>query len=289
VICVGHLMVDVIAALPGELARNSDTPAPVTVRHGGSAANTAAWVAAAGASVSFVGRVGADPFGAAAVGELRSAGVTPVVAMDENVPTGLCIVLVSPDGERTMIPSAGANARLAATDLPPIAAEQWVHVSGYSLFDEGSRGAAQAAMERAQAAGAMLSVDASSAALLDAFGGRAFLDRVPTTALVLANADEARVLTGCADPAAAAEALVRRFDRVVIKDGSRGATLAAGTGCVQVPARPAEPVDTTGAGDAFAGGLIAALAAGAELPVAVEAGHGAAAAAVATVGARPVR
>ena len=107
IVVVGDLMVDVVAALPGPLAHGSDTPARISHTQGGSGANVAAWLAAAGADAAFAGRAGADPLGDAAVAAL--AGVALAVERDPERPTGTCIVLVHPGGERTMIPDAGAN------------------------------------------------------------------------------------------------------------------------------------------------------------------------------------
>src|SRR5699024_5666389 len=109
-------MLDVLARLPGPLARGSDTPAPVTMLAGGSAANTAAWLAHAGLPAEFVGRVGDDLAGTAARAALDAAGVTPRLRRHPQLATGTCIVLVDPSGERTMIPDAGANAALEPGD-----------------------------------------------------------------------------------------------------------------------------------------------------------------------------
>src|SRR4051812_498356 len=137
VICVGDLMVDVVARLPGPLAFGSDTPAPIGIYGGGAAANVAAWLVAAGASSTFVGRIGDDSFGLRAVEELTAAGVEPLVTIDPQRATGTCIVLVNERGKRTMVPCAGAND--AANDpalLPPLA--DWLYLSGYALMSPGS-------------------------------------------------------------------------------------------------------------------------------------------------------
>ena len=134
IVVVGDLMVDVVAALPGPLAHGSDTPARITHTQGGSGANVAAWLAAAGADVAFAGRAGADPLGDAAVAALT--GVTVAVERDPERPTGTCIVLVHPGGERTMIPDAGANDALELRELP---AGAHLHLTGYALLREASR------------------------------------------------------------------------------------------------------------------------------------------------------
>ncbi len=119
VVVVGDVMQDVVARVDGPLAIGSDTPARIEWTGGGQAANTAAWFAAAEPSleVVLVGRVGDDPAGRAAAAGLRALGVDARLAVDESLSTGTCLVLVGPDGERTMLPDPGANVALAPGDL----------------------------------------------------------------------------------------------------------------------------------------------------------------------------
>jgi ribokinase len=296
VVVVGDLMVDVVAALPGPLAHGSDTPAPIEHHHGGSGANVAAWLAAAGARVAFVGRAGADALGTEALAALRDAGVELHVERDPRRPTGTCIVLVHPGGERTMIPDAGANDGLEPADLPPGA---HLHLSGYTLLREGSRAAARAALALARERGMTVSVDPSSAAPLAATGPRRFLEWIAGADLLLPNAEEARVLTGEEDAERAARLLAARGGpgapgpprpsgrEVVVTLGAEGALWTDGSEVVRVSAEPGRVVDTTGAGDAFAAGLLAARLSGAGAGEALAAGCRLAARAVGRAGARP--
>ena len=288
-ICLGDIMLDIAAVLPGPLALGSDTPAPISFWHGGSAANTAAWLASLGVPCVFAGRVGADSFGREAVAALRSHGVLPRVAVDPDVPTGACLVLIGPDGERTMVPSAGANATLDAADLGTdlLAGEDHLHLSGYALLTEGSRAAALHALRLAGVAGASLSVDAASAAPIRAVGPRRFLDWLPAGTLLLANVDELAALTGAADSDAGIATLVARGLDVALKLGARGSVLATPAGLWRSAAEPAEVLDSTGAGDAFAAGLLAALRDGAEGIEALGHANRLGAAAVGRLGARP--
>lgn len=288
VVCVGDLMVDVLAQLPAPLAVGSDTPAPVTFRGGGAAANVASWLAAAGSLATFVGRVGADAAGREAVTALRTAGVVPAVSIDQSLPTGCCIVLVEPGGERTMIPSAGANANLAATDVRtavPAAADA-LYVSGYALFEPGARSFAIAALALARERGWLVAVDAASAAPLRGVGAESFAAWVGAGALVLANDDEAQVLTGATGPAAAS-ALAARCGEAVVKSGAAGAAWSDGRTTVCADALDVPVIDTTGAGDAFAAGFLHARLTGGTPARWLHAGAELAAAAVQTVGARP--
>ena len=154
IVVVGDLMVDIVAALPGELARGSDTPARIAQHQGGSGANVAAWLAEADARVAFAGRAGADPLGDAAVAAL--AGAEPAIERDPGLPTGTCIVLVHPGGERTMIPDAGANDALELRELPDGA---HLHATGYGLLRPGSRPAMLRALAVAHERGMTISVD----------------------------------------------------------------------------------------------------------------------------------
>ena len=278
-------MVDVLARLPGPLAPGSDTPAPIRVTGGGAAANVACWLASAGARATFLGRAGDDALGRQAVAELRAAGVETRVPVDPARPTGTCIVLVAPDGERTMVPDAGANAGLGEVvpDLP-VSADA-LYVSGYALLGPGSRAFAVEAMRLARERGWPIAVDAASAAPLALDPG--FLDRLGRDVLVLANTDEALVLTELDDAAAAAQSLALRTGAAVVKRGAAGAVWSDGSGVRSVPAATADVVDTTGAGDAFAAGFLSVWAAGGPVPDALATGAELGARAVGRVGARP--
>ena len=286
VVCLGDVMVDVHARLPRELSIGSDTPATIAFTGGGSAANTACWLAAAGCAAVFAGRVGDDLAGRQTIGELKAAGLQLRVAVDPDLPTGTCIVLVGADGERTMIPSAGANARGAAALETADLSDSWLHVSGYALFHEQARDAALRSLATARADDRPVSVDAASAAPLRGYGAPRFLDDV-APCLLFANLDEAAVLSGTRNPDDAARALGLRCGQAIVKQGAGAAVWSDGKHVVSVPGHHVDVVDSTGAGDAFAAGVLAALVTGLELPAALPAGHGLAALAVALPGARP--
>jgi ribokinase len=289
VICLGDVMTDVLARLSGPLAVGSDTPSTVTSTGGGSAANTACWLAAAGVMVAFIGRVGDDEPGRAATASLRASGVHLAVIVDPDRPTGTCIVLVSEDGERTMVPDAGANAGLLTTDLPRelFVAQTHLHVSGYTLFNDLTRPAALAAMALARERGLSISVDAASAALIRAVDPTSFLEWIGPPLLLFANVDEAYELTGQSDPVSAARVLSIRCGQSVVKRGADGAVWSQRGDAVSVPTMPLHVVDTTGAGDAFAAGFLAAQLGGIAPELAIRLAHTYAARAVTQVGGRP--
>jgi len=282
IVCVGDLMVDVVARLPGPLATGSDTPAAVTLHGGGAAANVAAWLAELGEDAMFVGRVGDDVAGREAVASLTSAGIRCAVSVDPARPTGMCIVLVDPAGERTMVPSAGANAGLgeASFELPSDA--RLVYVSGYALLGAGSRQLALAAIQAAREVDVPVAVDAASSAPLAAAAD--FAQWIGDDVVLFANRDEARVLTGEADPATAARLLGTQFGEAVVKLGADGAVHSSGSA---VRAQEVDVVDSTGAGDAFAAGFLSGRVAGASIEDSLSRGAACATRAITRVGARP--
>jgi len=290
VVVVGDVMVDVLAAMSGPLARGSDTPSAVTTAGGGSAANVAVWLAAQGVPTSYVGRVGDDALGRESVAALTDRGVTAWVSTEPDLTTGTCIVLVEPGGERSMLPDAGANATLTAADLPQRAFRPGghLHLSGYTLLNPGSRDAGLAALSMAAAADMTVSVDPSSAAPLAELGAARFLSMTRGVDLLLANRDEAAVLAETSDPHLAAQQLGDTYREVVVKLGADGAMWQQGFIGASAPAeRGVEVVDTTGAGDAFAAGFLASWLLHPEPETALAAGCRLAARAVSKVGARP--
>src|SRR5690606_12704573 len=202
VVVVGDLLTDAVARARYALARASDTPAIVTMHGGGSGANIASWLAVEGAEVAFIGRRGADITGRNRDMELMGYGVDARLVMDPDRPTGTCVVLVTHKGERTMLSDPGANAALTPDDLPRdlFTPGAHLHLSGYTLLNEGSRNAGLAALEIARRAQMTISVDCASAAPLERTGAEPFLEWTQGVKLLFANADQARVLTGRDDP-----------------------------------------------------------------------------------------
>ncbi|WP_232511441.1 carbohydrate kinase family protein [Micromonospora sediminimaris] len=293
VLVVGDVVTDVVAVLAGPLAPGSDTPAAIRSTGGGQAANTASWLAAEEVAVTLVGAVGDDDAGRDRVTELISAGVDCAVQRIVGAATGMVIVLAAGD-ERTMVTERGANVLLrpdhvdAALDGAPDATH--LHLSGYTLLDPDSRPAGLRALTGARERGLTTSVDAASAAPLRAIGKSAFLGWVREVDLLLVNVDEATVLAGRLEPAAQARALAAVARRVVVKRGGAGAVwVDRDDAIVTSSAHRVAVRDVTGAGDAFAAGLLSAWLAGARPDAALARAADLGAAAVAQVGARPAR
>ncbi|CAG7653160.1 carbohydrate kinase family protein [Actinacidiphila bryophytorum] len=287
---VGDVVTDVVARHTEPLAADTDTAARIAVLPGGAGANAACWAARAGArNVRLLARAGTDSaqWHRAA---LVAAGVEPVLRVDAEQPTAVVIALVDAAAERTLVTDSGAAFRLGPADWDEALLDGvgHVHLSGYLFFCEPGRELAAVAGKAARARGLPVSVDPASAGFLRGLGAQRFLDLVSDTDLLLPNAAEAALLSGADDPAAAAAALSRGGGTVVVTLGAAGA-LAAREGRIvaRAPAAPATAVDSTGAGDAFTGGLLAARLSGADLPAALAAGCRTAAEAVALVGGRP--
>ncbi len=288
---VGDLVTDVVALHAAPLAPDTDTSARISLRPGGSAANTAAWAAVRGSgAVRLLARVGEDSAEWHREA-LERVGVRPCLRVDPDRATAVVIALVDAAGERTFVTDRGASGALGPADWEDALLDGVgrLHLSGYLLFGAAGRELAVKAVVRAAARGIGVSVDPASAGFLREHGPSRFLDLLGGVDLLLPNLDEARELTGAERPEAAARELSARCHCVVaLKLGAAGAVVADhGTLLGAVPAEPAVPLDTTGAGDAFAGALLAARLAGADWLEAAAAGCAAGAEAVGVVGGRP--
>ncbi len=291
IVVIGDLMTDTVAHAMLPLARGSDTPATVTMHGGGSGANVAAWLAADGADVAFIGRRGADIPGRNRDMELMGYGVDARLVMDPERPTGTCVVMVTHRGERTMLSDPGANAALSPDDLPHdlFVRGAHLHVSGYTLLAEGSRNAALAALEYARRAGMSASVDGASAAPLERVGAEPFLELSSNAMLLFVNTSQAKILTGRDDPEQAARVLTAWYPQVIIKLGGEGAIYYANGQRAHVPAPPVDRViDGTGAGDAFVAGFLPPYLDKKPPAEALASGHRLAGHALNLIGARPV-
>jgi sugar/nucleoside kinase (ribokinase family) len=292
ILVVGDIVTDILAVQTGPLAVDSDTPAAITVTGGGSAANTAAWLAASGTAVDLLGVVGNDAAGSDRLAELAATGVgCGLVRVSPAYATGSVIVLAYGQ-DRTMLCDRGANHDLQLSDVDSAFAAlpdlTHVHLSGYTLLDDSSRPAGLRVLATATSLGLSASVDAASAAPLRRVGGQTFLGWIHGVDVLFANLDEAEVLIGSTvDSLPDMAVLAGTVGAAAVKLGDRGAVWVTAETVFPVPASTATVVDTTGAGDAFAAGLLTAMLGGADLSTALSAAVNLGARAVATAGGRP--
>lgn len=289
VIVIGDVMTDVIVLPEGPLVRGSDRRAQITQRPGGSGANQAVWLGSMGTPVSFVARVGArdKPHLEA---YLRGFHVDPVLIADPSKPSGILVIIVDPDGERSFLTDRGANLDLSHSDMPVwlLGETRYVLVSGYSLFAEKPRHAARWMAGEAQSRSIPVAVDAASVGFVEEVGADKFLEWTKGFSTLFANADEAVALAGSDDLEAQMRVLGQNYGRVVVKLGAGGAAVGDASGVkLKLPAPVVKVVDTTGAGDAFAAAFVSAELRGVDVETCLRRGIEAGSAAVTKVGGQP--
>jgi sugar/nucleoside kinase (ribokinase family) len=264
---------------------------PAVEVSGGSAANTMAGIASFGGRAGFIGRVRDDQLGTVFAHDIRAAGVTfPCEPVTTGQPTGRCLIVVTPDGERTMNTLLGASSELGPDDVLSdfVTSASITYLEGY-LFDREIAGEAfHKAADAAHAAGGKVALTLS-----DAFCVERFLEPFRTLVsdqidVLFGNADELRLLFDAPDVASAMTQAEGHCNIVAITCGADGALLSMGGQRLQVPAAPVDRVvDTTGAGDLFAAGFLFGLTQGRDLETCGRLGALAAAEVISHVGARP--
>lgn len=287
ILCVGDVALDVIAQLKEQINYGNDTASRISTHPGGQAANVACWITRTNNASQLVARVGNDPVGFALVSDLDKYGVQHKGLMRSGRPSGVVVILVDSNGERTMFPDNGANADLEASDLPPLEDIDGVFISGYSLLDFRSRDSVIKMIKKIREAKIPVFLDPTTTGAMKVVPKSEVLEWVGMVDGILLNNEEARYL-GESDDLEEAEAnLQKRTPLVVIKLGSRGAMAVSGSQFAKVPAVTTNVVDTTGAGDSFAAGFIPKWLETSDLEQSLNAGTALAAKCVATVGARP--
>lgn len=291
VLCIGDLMLDVIAiipSVPSELMIGNDNVSKISTHGGGAAGNVASWLAKAGAAVQIVGRVGHDSAGAALVSELDELGVEHTNLHIEGVNTGVVVVLVDPSGERTMLAETGANSGLTIEDLPALDGFDAVYLSGYAPLDLRSRPAVMEMVARINAANIPIYYDPATVGGMITVPIEEIRSWIGKFYAILLNEEEAIFLSGHSNVDDALAHFLELCEVVVIKRGSHGAIgKVRGGEKISIEAEPTTVIDTTGAGDSFAGGFIASFANNHDLVEAMRRGSHVAARCVAIVGARP--
>ena len=249
----------------------------VVVSPGGCGSNAAIGLAAQKIPTMLIARVGQDNSGRLVQSYWHRAGIDlSCVQIDPDKPTAVSVGLVDSQAQPRFIHTPGANTNLTASDLDIIklveTGVKWLHIGGYFVLPGILDGRIPARLEQALQAGIGVSLDVVRSPRMRhpeyVWPCMPFLD------VFLCNEEESQMLTGEDEPSAAARTLLEHgAGRVIIKLGAKGCLLAEGDELRQIPGVPVQAVDTTGAGDAFAAGLVAALLKGDNLDEACRAGN----------------
>ncbi len=274
VLVIGDVIDDIIVVPEGQVRVNTDTNALITQTLGGSAGNMASWASAEGAEVTFIGCVGVNDKERVAK-EFESFGVHTEL-QTSSLPTGSLVVLVE-GASRSMLTDRGANKELSLESLTIdyLSDFSYVFLSGYTLF-----GRPEAEIKnfifRVQDAGALLAIDPGSTGYINDFGIEEFKAAINGVDILLPNEEEFELLA------------TEGSHITIVTKGSNGVDLyIEGIKTNSFDAVEVQAVDPTGAGDAFAGSLIANLAKGEELNAALTIAIKTSAQAVTIIGARP--
>ncbi|MDD2875823.1 MAG: adenosine kinase [Acidiphilium sp.] len=259
------------------------------IASGGSVANTCAVAAGLGARVAFLGKVADDTLGAAFAADLRDIGVDfPTDFAVTGAPTARCLILVTPDGQRTMNTYLGACVDFSAADLDAdaISASAILYLEGYLFDPPHAQAAFRAAARLARAAGRKVALSLSDAFCVDRHRA-GFLDLLATVDILFANETEVCALFEQDNFESAANVAAQTVPLAVLTRSEVGSVIITGPTRHHAKAVPTIVLDTTGAGDAYAAGFLTALARGDSLPACAALASTAAAAAISQIGARP--
>jgi fructokinase len=306
---IGNAIVDLLAQKPDTFLSRHDMPKGAmtlidadraarltaemqdgTTASGGSVANTCAVAAALGARVAFLGKVGSDPLGEAFRRDITALGVHyPTAPLQASIPTARCLIVVTPDGQRTMNTYLGAGGEFSLDDLDEtvVAASAITYLEGY-LFDPPAAQAAFAeAAKMARAAGQKTALSLSDAFCVDRH--RDGFRRLIASGIDILFANEAEIcsLYQRNDFAEAAADAARDIKLAVLTRSEAGSVILHDGNRIEIPAVPTQVVDTTGAGDAYAAGFLAAYSRSKNLHQAGTLGAAAAALTISRIGARP--
>jgi sugar/nucleoside kinase (ribokinase family) len=311
VLCIGNAIVDVISDCSDafleaegltkgsmrlidaeEAERLYADMGPAREVSGGSAGNTAAGIAALGGKAAFIGQVAPDQLGEFYMHDLRAAGVEFITKpADVGVPTARSMILVTPDGHRTMNTFLGAAQHLPASALDErqIADSAVIYLEGYLWDPETPRYAMIRAIEVARSAGRKVAFTLSDTFCIDRHrdGFNALIDEGRID-ILFANEAEIQALAGIAHLETAVAGVAGKVETLVVTRSEHGALAIRDGERAEVPAEPVgEVVDTTGAGDLFAAGFLVGYTRGKPLSEALKLGAIAAAEVIQHYGARP--
>lgn len=221
---------------------------------GGSAANTIHAIAHLGMETAFVGKVGEDEYGRLFEEDLKNSGITPSLFYSKTE-TGRAVAMVSPDSERTFGTYLGAAVEMGPDEMTPEVFKGYdvLHIEGYLVFNEEL---IEKAIVTAKETGLKVSMDLASFNVVEAkldFLQRMAKDHVD---IIFANEEEAQAFTGEKDPVKALKKIAESVDLSIVKVGKEGSMIMQNGTITNVGVIDANPIDTTGAGDYYAGGFI---------------------------------
>jgi len=275
-----------------EADRLYDHMGPAIEASGGSAGNTTAGVASLGGKAAFIGKVADDIFGKLYRHDMKATGIhfaTP--PLGDGAPTARSMILITPDGERTMNTHLGACLALAPADIDPdvVAAAYVTYFEGYLWDPPEAKDAFRRAARIAHKAGRKVSLTLSDAFCVDRYRDEFLgLIRDGTIDILFANDSELRSLYETASLETAVAALKQDCRLAAVTVGADGALVVGSDGVAKVPATPVETLaDTTGAGDLFASGFLFGVARSLPPAEAARLGTIAAAEVISHIGPRP--
>jgi sugar/nucleoside kinase (ribokinase family) len=281
-------MLDVIVKMQGQMYLGSDTISQISTHGGGAAANTATWLASSGHKVFYVCRLGDDAAGRVIANEFDAWNIEYKPEFLKEHRTGIVVVLVDQNGERSMFPDRGANSGLSELDLPELTRFSAVFLSGYALFNPQSQAGVLRMINKMRKANLEIFFNPGSVGVMSNLGVDACRQRCKLMDLLVMNQAEAEFLTGNSDIEGALNELSKDVETVVITTSSQGAIgKSRGQEIVNSPVLPITAIDSTGAGDAFAAGFIGRWIESKDLESSLRAGNTLASGCVTTIGARP--
>ena len=309
-VTIGNAMVDIIASVDEEfLSKHNLTKAsmmlvdnersaflrsqiaPNVMSSGGSVANTSHGLASLGGRAGFIGKIADDDLGRVFSNDLHEAGVSFFPApKDHGLPTGRCVIVVTPDGQRTMNTYLGAGAVLCPADVskPAVQSAEWVLLEGYLYDKDDAKEAFRVAAQYAHEAGRKVALTLSDSFCVQRHHGDFHALVCDDVDLLFANEHELAVLFGTDDFAASVQVLRDKCPLAVVTRSKQGSVVITADDYIEVPALPVDPIiDATGAGDMYAAGFLYGLTHGKSLEQSAEIGTICAAEVIMHMGPRP--
>jgi len=230
---------------------------PVNRCAGGSAANTIIGVADLGGTAAYAGKVGADSMGTYCLEDMRKMGVAIEVPPADGQ-TGTCVILITEDAQRTMLTSLGVSSTLGPDDIDEaeIRKANYVYVEGYLFTGDSTRAAAMKTIELAKANDVKVAFTVSDPFLINLFKDDFWKLIEGPVDLLFCNLDEARSLTGKQDAIDCAQEIHRHAENVALTLGGDGSLLMHDGQAIPIEGVDVDAIDTTGAGDMYAAGLL---------------------------------